>query len=125
MIGLLACSFARTLIAQGSTAALAGIVRDQQNLVVPGASVTLTGTGNTFSRTVTTVADGGFELAGLLPGDYKLAIELAGFARQELTVHAEVNQRLRVDVVLQPGGITQAVEVRETAPLLHVNDAVV
>jgi len=38
--------------------------RDQQNLVVPGATVTLTGTENTFSRTVTTAADGGFELAG-------------------------------------------------------------
>ena len=119
-----ATAFAR-IHAQGSTGSLAGTVRDEQGLVVPGVTVTLAGTENTFSRTVTTSGDGGFELPGLLPGDYKMTIELSGFTRQELAVHIEVNQRVRTDVVLKAGGLTQQVQVTQTVPLLHVSDATV
>ena len=119
-----ATAFAR-IHAQGSTASLAGTVRDEQGLVVPGVTVTLAGTENTFSRTVTTSGDGGFELPGLLPGDYKMTVELSGFTRQELAVHIEVNQRVRTDVVLKAGGLTQQVQVTQTVPLLHVSDATV
>ena len=113
-----ATAFAR-IHAQGSTGSLAGTVRDEQGLVVPGVTVTLAGTENTFSRTVTTSGDGGFELPGLLPGDYKMTVELSGFTRQELAVHIEVNQRVRTDVVLKAGGLTQQVQVTQTVPLLH------
>src|SRR5262249_52910826 len=106
--------------AQGSTASVGGTVRDEQNLVVPGATITLAGTENTFLRTTTTGADGSFELPGLLPGDYKMAVELSGFTRQEHGVHVEVNQKVRLDFVLKAGGLTQQVEVTETVPLLHV-----
>ncbi len=119
-----ATAFAR-IHAQGSTASLAGTVRDEQGLVAPGVTVTLAGTENTFSRTVTTSGDGGFELPGLLPGDYKMTVELSGFTRQELAVHIEVNQRVRTDVVLKAGGLTQQVQVTQTAALLHVSDATV
>ena len=119
-----ATAFAR-IHAQGSTGSLAGTVRDEQGLVVPGVTVTLAGTENTFSRTVTTSGDGGFELPGLLPGDYKMTVELTGFTRQELAVHIEVNQRVRTDVVLKAGGLTQQVQVTQTVPLLHVSDATV
>ena len=124
VIFLAATAFAR-IHAQGSTASLAGTVRDEQGLVVPGVTVTLAGTENTFSRTVTTRGDGGFELPGLLPGDYKMTVELSGFTRQELAVHIEVNQRVRTDVVLKAGGLTQQVQVTQTVPLLHVSDATV
>jgi hypothetical protein len=67
---------------QGSTASLSGVVHDQQNLVVPAASVRIEGIENTFSRTITTASDGTFEIAGLLPGEYKLTVDLQGFARR-------------------------------------------
>ena len=111
--------------AKGSTATAAGTVRDEQNLVVPGATVTVAGTENNFTRTLTTRPDGTFEFAGLLPGDYKVSVELSGFARQELNVRIEVNQRVRLDVVLKAGGVAQSVEVSATVPLLHVSDATV
>jgi hypothetical protein len=114
-----------TAFAQGSTATLAGEVRDEQSLVVPGARVTIAGTENNFSRSVTTGADGGFELAGLLPGEYRMSVDLAGFAREEVQVRLEVNQRVRRDVVLRAGGLTQQIEVSTTVPLLHVTDATV
>src|SRR5215212_1401700 len=89
-----------SVYAQGSTASLAGTVRDEQGLIVPGAAVTLAATENTFSRTVTTDPSGAFEFAGLLPGEYKMRIELAGFAPKAVNVSMAVNQRIRLDVVL-------------------------
>ena len=115
-------SFAR---GQGSTASLAGVVRDEQNLVVPGASVTMAGVENTFSRMVTTDANGTFEFAGLLPGEYKMTVELTGFRREEMNVPMAVNQRVRLDVTLKTGGLSQQVDVTTTVALLHVSDATV
>jgi len=113
------------VFAQGSTATLAGSVRDQQSLVVPGATVAISGTENHFARTVATGEDGGFELAGLLPGEYRLLVDSSGFAREEVHIRLEVNQRVRLDVVLKPATLAQQVDVTTAVPLLHANDAVV
>jgi carboxypeptidase family protein len=115
----------RVVAAQGSTATLSGVVRDQQNLIVPGATVTVAGTESSFSRNVITGPEGAFDFPGLQPGEYLLTVELTGFARQQLQVRLEVNQRVRTDVVLRTGGLTQQVEVVQTVPLLHISDAVV
>src|SRR4029453_15230705 len=110
---------------QGSTATLSGSVRDEQTLVIPGAPVVIAGTENNFSRKVLTGSDGSFEMAGLLPGEYKLSFEMLGFNREDVQVRLEVNQRVRLDVVLKAGGVAQQVDVTMTVPLLHVSDAVV
>ena len=116
----------RVVAAQGSTATLAGVVRDQQNLPIPGATVSVAGTESSFSRTATTNTDGGFDFPGLLPGEYLLTAELPGFEAQKQQVRLEVNQRVRTDIVLRPRGVSQQVDVVvQTVPLLHMSDAVV
>lgn len=122
---LAAASLPHPAAAQGSMATLTGIVRDLQELPVPGATVTVTATERTFARTATTGSDGTFDFPGLLPGEYLVSIELSGFERQQHQVRLEVNQRVRTDVTLRPGGLNQQVEVVQTVPLLHTSDAVV
>ena len=97
--------------AQGSTATLSGSVRDEQTLVVPGATVAIAGTENHFSRKVVTGSDGGFEMAGLLPGSIRLSIESSGFTREEVQVRLEVNQRVRSMSCSSAAALTQQVEV--------------
>jgi hypothetical protein len=80
----------RLVAAQGSTATLSGIVRDQQNLIVPGATVTVAGTESSFSRNVVTGPDGDFDFPGLQPGEYLMTVELAGFERRQLQIRLEV-----------------------------------
>ena len=112
-------------LAQGTTGSVGGAVRDQQNLVISGATVTVAAVETTFTRTVTSGSEGGFEFPGLLPGDYVLTTELTGFQREQRRVRLEVNQRVRLDIVLRAGGVAQEVEVRETVPLLHATDVAV
>ena len=111
--------------AQGSTATLSGVIRDEQTLPTPGAMVRVSGIESSLSRGVTTGADGGFDFPGLLPGDYLLTVELSGFERQQVQINIEVNQRVRRDIVLRTGGLSQQVDVVQTVPLLHVSDAAV
>ena len=111
--------------AQGNTGSVGGVVRDEQHLVAPGATVTIASSESRLARTVTGGPDGGFEFPALLPGDYVLTTELPGFQSEQVRVRLEVNQRVRVDIVLRPAGVAQQVDVRETIPLLHATDVAV
>src|ERR1700688_3597668 len=82
----------RSLSAQNiSTAQLAGTVRDPQGAVIPGATVTVTDPSKGFSRSVTTDAQGNYQLLELPPGEYTVTVTAPGFATQ------------RTDVVLTVG----------------------
>lgn len=110
---------------QGSAATLSGAVRDEQSLAIPGAVVVVTGVETAISRSVVTGPDGSFDLPGLIPGEYLMSVQFAGFERHDEQVRLEVNQRVRMDVQLRAAGLTQQVEVAQTVPLLHLTDAAV
>ena len=88
--------------AQTTTATVTGLVVDAQHLPIPGATLTIQDLQRGAQRTLTSADNGTFEFAGLLPGDYRLTTSLAGFATTQVDLRLQVNQRLRVDVTLQP-----------------------
>ena len=104
--------------AQNTTAAITGLVLDEQGLAVPGATVRVRDASRGVSRTTASGEDGTFELAGLQPGEDRLTAAIAGFANTEVDVRVEVNQRLRLDVKLRPSTVTADVVVRQSVPLL-------
>lgn len=112
-----------TAFAQTTTATLSGLVVDTQQLPIPGATLMIEETQRSARRTITSGANGSFELAGLLPGEYRLTASLDGFATTQVDLRLEVNQRLRVDVVLRPRGPAEDVVVRQSTPLLNTVDA--
>src|SRR5262245_40140470 len=64
-----------------TTAAIVGTVTDNTKAVMPGVTVTLTGTNLMGSRTEVTEASGTFRFPNLPPGEgYKLVFELPGFS---------------------------------------------
>jgi len=76
--------------AQSNYAAVSGTVFDPQQKAIPGASVQLTSQGTQATRQVTSNDQGLFQMTGLLPGEYKLVVEAAGFAL--------LNQNLRLEL---------------------------
>jgi hypothetical protein len=105
-------------VGQNTTATVTGLVLDNQKLAAPGAAVIITDSNRGFTRSTTTGQDGVFEIAGLQPGEYRLNASLQGFTPTQIDLRLEVNQRLRLDVVLQPGGVSEDVVVHQIAPLL-------
>src|SRR5438552_307617 len=97
--------------AQLPAGALAGIVCDSSGARVAGARVTIVNHDTSLSRTTISSDLGEFAASALPPGEYVVAIERAGFRRVERSVVVETGSTSRVEAVLEPGDVTEAVSV--------------
>ena len=120
VVGLLS---AAPVHAQVTTGTIVGTVTDQ-NGIVPGASVTIAKSiaipRAPSSRTRPAATTAPF----LTPGTYEVEVGVAGFKKWVRTgVILQVNQRARVDVALEVGGIEETTTVAAAAPLLHTDSS--
>jgi len=105
--------------AQSVTATLVGTVLDSSGAVIPDAKISVANKGTNVTRTILSNTHGDYIVANLAPGVYQLTAEHEGFRRTIINdVELFVNQTARVDVVLQVGTVTEAVEVTGQAPLV-------
>ena len=112
-----------TGLAQQLAGTVSGVVRDAQGGVLPGASVTLTGTALIGgARTDVASEAGAFRFADLPPGMYEVTVELAGFTttKQE-GIRVQVAQNTRVDVQLGLGTVSETVTVSGDSPIVDVS----
>jgi hypothetical protein len=108
------------LWAQSTTGTVQGTVTDNQDAVVPGATVTLRNTQTNATRTLVTDGSGNYRFLNLPVGVYALTVELPGFskyARDGITL--SLNQDAVIDVKIQPATISESIEVTADAPLLN------
>ncbi|QNP90821.1 carboxypeptidase regulatory-like domain-containing protein [Corynebacterium lujinxingii] len=87
---------------------LTGVLVDEFNTRLPGASVTLTGPDGT-SRTVQAGSDGSIEVDGLRPGKYTVLIEADGYEPVEQSVKIGPGESKHLNVpglVAMPGSIS-------------------
>jgi Carboxypeptidase regulatory-like domain/TonB-dependent Receptor Plug Domain len=106
------CCSCTVLLAQESTVKgnLGGTVVDSTGAVVPQATVTATGPLD--KRTVTTDSQGRFMFDLLTPGMYVVRAEQKGFkATEARNIEVLTNRTSRVQMSLQPGGVSETVEV--------------
>jgi outer membrane receptor protein involved in Fe transport len=114
-----------TMAAQVDRASLVGTVRDASQAVMPGVSVTLRHVATNGVTTLVTDRDGSYAAQGLLPGDYEIKAEIAGFQTTTQTLPLQVGQRARLDFTLSPGNVEQAITVEGISPLLNTGSPVV
>jgi len=108
------------LWAQSTTGSLQGTVTDEQDAVVPGATVSVRNVDTNARRTAVTDTAGRWRVYNLPVGNYEVAIELAGFAkvlRSGLTL--ALNQDAVVDVRLKPASMEETITVQADASLLN------
>src|SRR5258708_25063628 len=106
--------------AEAGKAELTGEVRDQNGAIVSQSQVTITEitTAQTFSTSA--VESGNYTITGIKPGTYKITVEAAGFKRfVREGVRLATGERVRLDVVLEPGTVTETVTVNQDASLLR------
>ena len=109
---------------QAINATLLGTVTDASGAVVVNAKVTITETNTGVSRTANSNESGNYSFPNLPPGTYSVTVELQGFKKvTRNAVDVLVDTSVRVDVSLQPGQITETIDVTAEAALLQTDRA--
>jgi carboxypeptidase family protein/TonB-dependent receptor-like protein len=109
-----AVMFLAASIASGQTfrGTILGTVTDATGGTVSGAKVTVRNTDTGLTREVTTVEDGNYSAPELPVGNYGVTVDKTGFKAGVVSgIHLEASSLRRADVTLQPGEITEAIEV--------------
>ncbi len=123
MIGLSFLSCA-PLFAQGTAGRILGTVTDQSGGAIAGATVIVTDMDRNVPRTLTADQSGEYSAPNLLPGKYKVRAEAKGFKAYERSgIFLEVNGEVRVDLVMQPGEVSQTITVNEAVPMIETTNA--
>ena len=118
---LLGCStmFVTNASAQAVYGSIAGTVIDASGGVVADAKVTITDRGRNVVYTTTTNPSGVFTQSHLIIGTYRVQVEAVGFKTvSEDNVEVAVDTVHTVDVTMQPGDVSQTIEVSDVTPLL-------
>ena len=106
--------------AQNPTGSVVGTLRDATGALVPGASVKVRNVDTNAIRQAFSGGGGQFTIPNLNPGHYDLSVEKAGFnILRETGVELQVDQTARLDLILQVGSTSEAVEVKADVPLLN------
>ena len=111
------------VFAQVDRATLSGVVKDTDGGVLPGATVSVTNLATNLEARQQTTEAGAYQIVNLIPGRYRVDVELSGFKKSSQVVTLEVGQRARVDVELAVGSLAETVTVSETTQLINTNDA--
>jgi hypothetical protein len=120
----MAISFSATGLYAQTSGEVSGRVTDPSGAVVSGAAVTLTNTNTNASRQTTTTDAGVYSFPSVPPGPYKLKTEIQGFkASVSEQFEVQVQQSVRLDVVLQVGQTNEIIEVTAEASLLQSENA--
>ena len=119
-----ALSLSLPLFGQTSRGTVLGHITDSSGAIVSDAKVTLRNVNTGTATTFTTSATGDYVFVNLIPGVYELEFEARGFK----TVHSfglnvQVEQTLRQDIRLDPGGVNESVTVSGTAQTLQTENA--
>ena len=112
------------IFAQTPTAGVVGRITDPSGAVVPGANVRITNLDTNISRQAMSNEYGDYTIPYQNPGRYSLEAQLIGFRtykRDEFTL--EVDQMLRLDIVLEVGATSETVVVTDTPPVLNTETA--
>jgi hypothetical protein len=114
--------FSTCIFVQGQSTygSITGSVTDPTGAAIGDAQVTLANLGTAEKRVQQTGSDGLYSFVNLVPAQYRIDIEKAGFkhfTRQPIAV--EVQQTSRIDAALVVGQVSETVEVTSETPLLQ------
>ncbi|MEK7751711.1 MAG: carboxypeptidase-like regulatory domain-containing protein, partial [Acidobacteriota bacterium] len=108
--------------AQETRSMIYGRVLDPSKAPVAGATVSVTHTETNSVHTLKTNETGYYEANFLLPGQYAVAVEMAGFKKAIQTgILLPIATRQEIGITLEIGAVSDSVSVTADAPLLETN----
>ena len=110
--------------AQATSGTILGRVTDPQEGAVVGATVTAKNEETGLSRDTRSNGEGEYTLSNLPPGRYTVTVVQQGFTTATSNDNKlEIDQKLRLDVALTVGNVSETVSVTSDSPLLQTQSA--
>jgi len=117
-------SFALSTMRAQEMASLAGQITDPAGAVVSAAHVSVRNDANAAVFETASDATGFYRIPQLPPGTYTVTITQPGFRTQiREGIVVRVSDRLRLDIALEVGQVTETLTVEGQSPLLQTEDA--
>src|SRR4051794_5718383 len=111
-------------LAQSVSGTILGTVTDASGSVMAGAKVSVINEGTGFTRVVKADSNGEYTVPQLPTGRYTVTSEMTGFKTTALSnVEVGVDQRVRIDLKLEVGAMSESVSVEAAAPLLQTSSS--
>ena len=119
------CFFSAAIVlAQAPYGRITGRVVDSAGAVIPGATIRVTNIATNVVTTTATESAGNYEARNLIPGEYRLVVEMQGFKTYSRgPFEVRVGDALTVDVGLELGVVAEKVTVTAEVPLLEAANA--
>jgi hypothetical protein len=103
---------------------ISGVVQDNAGAVIPAAQITLTSTGTGLTLQTRADSSGVYTFPSAKIGNYRVSATSPGFeTTTQENIHLDVQDRLNIVLVLQPGAVSQTVIVSSAPPLLQTQQA--
>jgi Carboxypeptidase regulatory-like domain len=109
--------------AQSAGGTVTGVVTDAAFQPIANAAVQLTQMDTNRRRNAVTDAQGGFTIANLPPGEYRIEAERDGYRKHVRQLALQLNQELQIEIPLVPGQRTESVQVTAARGLLRTESA--
>src|SRR6185437_5217842 len=108
----------------GATGTILGTVTDSTGAIVSNAVVVVTNTATGAKVRMTSSSSGDYQASSLNPGSYSVSAEMSGFQKSVTSSFTlAVDQKIRVNVMLKPGAVTETVQVMAQALTLDTDSS--
>jgi hypothetical protein len=123
---LLVIAFDMPLAAQQFSGTLRGTVQDSTGAIVQGAEVSVVDVATNDAHTMVTDETGSYVVPQLKPGFYRIIVKKPGFKTPTLDqIKVDVQQVRAVDVTLELGATSEAVNVVAVATTIETTSATI
>lgn len=124
LLAIASLAICLSVSAQTPLGTVTGTITDPTGLGVPSVRVVVTNVGTQLPFNGTSSADGTYVIPNVPIGDYTLTATATGFKTfQQSGLRVEIAQRLRVDIRLEVGTLTESVSVTAEIPRVQTEDS--
>jgi hypothetical protein len=117
---------AANLSAQSTFGNIVGVVMDQTQAIMPGATVTIRNLDDNSSHALVSGPDGSFQLLNLKAGRYAVSVKSEGFKEFAIaSLQLDARQTARIEARMDVVEVQSSVSVSETAAVVNTEDATV
>ncbi|MFB3827975.1 MAG: TonB-dependent receptor domain-containing protein [Bryobacteraceae bacterium] len=100
-----------------------GTVKDRSGAVIPGARISIVNTSTSVATKTESNSEGFYATPPMIIGPYKVRVEAAGMKSWEGTLTLEAGKVAVLDASLEPGEVTETIQVTDSVPLVTTTDA--